>query len=236
MMTALRHVIGRTIAERFPLWLAILVGFVAVYQLLLLAALVVRFENIPNYVTAYNYPANVYEILVSTPALSDAWDIIAEEWLLEIGYMNYDYGNGISEWSLTLWPTKLVQLTVVGALLATCIILLLPGRSGACPAVGDRRALFGAGGGAALVGMSSATLSWVVCCATPTWVVSLAMLGMSASLALWLEPLGDFITISGFFLLIGCVIYLAHRRRSAEASPGDGRTIRARPAVSVGSA
>jgi len=84
--------------------------------------------------------------------------------------------------------------------------------------------------------MSSATLSWVVCCATPTWVVSLAMLGMSASLALWLEPLGDFITISGFLLLAGCVLYLARRRQAAEASPGGDRTIRARPAVSAGSA
>ena len=67
-------------------------------------------------------------------------------------------------------------------------------------------------GGATLVGFSSAPLSWVVCCATPTWVVSLAMMGMSASLALWLEPLGDFITIAGFLLLFLSVWFLARRR------------------------
>ena len=69
-----------------------------------------------------------------------------------------------------------------------------------------------ASGGAAMVGLSSATLSWVVCCATPTWVVSLAMMGMSASLALWLEPVGDLITIAGFSLLFFSVWFLARRR------------------------
>ena len=48
------------------------------------------------------------------------------------------------------------------------------------------------------LGLAVQRASWVVCCATPTWVVSLAMMGMSASLALWLEPLVIFITITGF--------------------------------------
>lgn len=216
-MKAVAGVMGRAIAERRRMWLSVLIGFMVVYQLTLMAALIVRFENVPNYVTFYNYPANVYEILVSTPALSDALPIIAEEWLVEIGYMNYDYGNGVSEWSLTLWPSKLVVLSIVGALLATCLVLLLPGKDGACPIASKQRAMVGAGSGAALVGLSSATMSWVVCCATPTWVVSLAMLGMSASLALWLEPLGDFITAGGFILLIATAVFLARRRIAAAA-------------------
>ncbi len=69
-----------------------------------------------------------------------------------------------------------------------------------------------AGGGAALVGFSSASLSWVVCCAAPTWVVSLAMLGMSVSLAFWLEPFGHVITGSGFGLLLVSVVVLARRQ------------------------
>ena len=224
-MRNLRHVIGNAIAERKALWISVLLGFVLLYQFALLLALIVRFENVPNYVTFYNYPANVYEILVSTPALSDALPIIAEEWLIEIGYMNFDFGKGISEWSLTILPTKLAILSAVGALLATCAVLLVPARDRACPIAPTRRAMLGAGSGAALVGLSSATLSWVVCCATPTWVVSLAMLGMSASLALWLEPLGDVITGSGFLLLIGTAVFLARRRvAGAPALPGGNRT------------
>ena len=38
------------------------------------------------------------------------------------------------------------------------------------------------------------------------------MMGMSASLALWLEPLGNFITISGFVLLLASIWHLARRR------------------------
>ena len=45
------------------------------------------------------------------------------------------------------------------------------------------------------------------------------MMGMSTSLALWLEPLGDIITLSGFLLLAIPVCLLA-RRRTLPAANG----------------
>lgn len=217
-MRALAAAVGRAIADRWALWTGTVLGFVLVYELLLLAALVIRFDNLPNYVTFYDYPSNVLRILDSTPSLVDAAQIIADEWLIEIGYMNYGFGNGISEWSLTIIPAKLLLLLAAAALLATTLVLGLPARDGSCAARRGRTAVGVASGGAALIGFSSATLMWVVCCSAPTWVVSLAMLGMSASLALWLEPLGDAITISGFALLAGAAIVLALRRDGAESA------------------
>ena len=123
---------------------------------------------------------------------------------------------------------------VIGALIATVVVLLMPGKDGACAVVSRKTAIGAAGGGAALVGLSSATLSWVVCCAAPTWVVSLAMLGMGVSLAFWLEPLGNVITLSGFALLVAAVVVLAVRRiptrpaNSTDVSVSD----RGMPAVS----
>jgi hypothetical protein len=214
-MSGILHTIGRAIAGRWLLWTATAIGFVIAYNLMLLVALIVRFGDLPNYMTVYDYVGNVARIVESTPSLSDMIPIIREEWLLEIGFMNYDYGNGISEWSLSVLPEKLAVLLAVGALIATVIVLLLPGKDGACATVSKKAALGAAGGGAALVGLSSATLSWVVCCAAPTWVVSLAMLGMGVSVAFWLEPLGTLITLSGFVLLAVTVVILALRRQGS---------------------
>jgi hypothetical protein len=214
------------IAGRWLLWTATAIGFVVAYNVLLLIAVMVRFGELPNYVTFYDYFGNVATIIESTPAVSDMIPIIREEWLIEIGYMNYDYGNGISEWSMTVLPEKLAVLLGVGALIATVLVLLLPARDGTCAAVSKKAAIGAAGGGAALVGLSSATLSWVVCCAAPTWVVSLAMLGMGASLAFWLEPLGTVITLSGYALLILTVILLAIRRGGETSGKRDASSIR----------
>jgi hypothetical protein len=218
-MKAVATGLKQAIADRPWVWGGTLVGFVLVYYLGLLATMLVRFGNVPNYVTVYNWPANVWRILASTPSFSDAIAIISDEWLLEIGYMNYDYGNGISEWALNVIPPKLFIILLVAALVASFVVLLFRPKKTACPVSPRTNAVASVSGGAALVGLSSATLSWVVCCATPTWVVSLAMMGMSTSLALWLEPLGDIITLSGFLLLAIPVCLLA-RRRTLPAANG----------------
>jgi hypothetical protein len=224
-MNGLFTTIGRAISERWILWVAVAVAFVLAYNLMLMLALIVRFGDLPNYTTFYDYFGNVARIVESTPSIADMIPIIREEWLIEIGHMNYEYGNGISEWSLTILPEKLLILIAVGSLIATVVVLLMPGKDGACAAVSKKAAVGAAGGGAALVGLSSATLSWVVCCAAPTWVVSLAMLGMGVSLAFWLEPLGTFITVSGFVLLAATVLFLAHRRLHGDPEDGSGRSV-----------
>jgi hypothetical protein len=209
--------IGSAIARRWVLWTAAAIGYVVFYNLILLAALMARFGELPNYATLYDYPGNVIRILAGTPSLADAVQIIGDEWLLEVGHMNYQYGNGISEWSLTVLPAKLAVLLAVGALLATVIVLVFPGKDGTCAVTAKSGAIGAAGGGAALVGFSNATLSWVVCCAAPNWVASLAMLGMSVSWAFWLEPFGHAITATGFGALVAAIVVLANRRKSPES-------------------
>ncbi len=221
-MITMLSTIGSAIARRWVLWIVIAVGFVISYNLMLLAALILRFGQVPNYMTVYDYPHNVIHIFQNTPALTDAIQIVADEWLLEIGHMNYDYGHGVSEWSLTVLPFKAALLLAGGALLATVIVLMQPGKSAACTVATKGGALGAAGGGAALLGFANATLSWVVCCAAPNWVASLAMLGMSASWAFWLEPFGHIITASGFGLLVVAIVVLASRQAGAAAAERDG--------------
>lgn len=182
------------------------VGFVLISQLFMMLALVVRFGAIPNYVTFYDWIGNVAWIIKSTPSWSDIPPIVAEEWLIEIGFMNYDYGNGISEWSLNVVPSRLAVMFGLGTLVGLCVIL---NRVSSC-AIGERRALNAAtGAGTLLVAMTNATMSWVVCCATPSWVVGLAMLGLGVSTSLALETLGPLLAGSGFTILLSLAIYLA---------------------------
>jgi hypothetical protein len=175
---------------------------VGAYHALLLAILILRFGDWPNYATLHDWPRNVARIVRSTPSIADMPSIILDEWLLEIGYMNHDYGLGIAEWSLTILPTKLVLVAVTGVLLGINIVLLQAAPARGCdvrPPKGTRLAL---GGGTALAALACTSMTWVVCCASPSWAVALAMLGVGVSTALWLEPLGVWFQAAGFALLV----------------------------------
>ena len=203
-------IIVEAISARWRLWGAIVLGFTVLFYLAQLAALVLKFGDLPNYWTFYNWPGSIWTILVSTPSLSDSLSIIAEEWLLEIGYMNYDFGNGISEWALSILPFRVAAVMALAAMLATVHVLLLYRRE--CGLKASPAAPGAAGVGGALVGFTSITMYWVVCCSSPTWVVGLAMMGLSASLSLWVEPVGPWLSAAGFALL-ALAIFIA-------ASPG----------------
>ncbi|MEV8466917.1 hypothetical protein AB0T83_09020 [Fluviibacterium sp. DFM31] len=185
------------------------IGFALLTQGMMLAALCIRFLAVPNYVVFYDWPGNVATIIDSTPSVSDMLPIIAGEWLIEIGQMNYSWGNGISVWALNVVPAKLLLLFAVGALVCLCRRLL---RQDSCPGTLRNGAGVATGLGVGLVALTNATMSWVVCCATPNWVVGLAMMGLGVSTSLALEPYGTVLAISGFGLLALAVLALAWRK------------------------
>jgi len=216
MRPALAATLG-AIRPRFGRWLAIALATVAVYYAGLLAALVVRFENWPNYAVPYDWPGNVARIFRSTPSLADSLGIAQNEWLLEIGYMNMSFGRGISEWSLTLLPMKMAAILLLGALLAT-VWALAAERRRACAVRPDGGTIAASGLGAGLVGLTGATMTWVVCCSTPTWIVGLAMLGMGVATANWLEPAGTWLGIAGFALLGAAIARLARASAAGQTA------------------
>lgn len=183
--------------------------FAVLFQLLMMVALMVRFQAFPNYVIGYDWIGNVLHIIRSTPSWSDIPPIVNQEWLIEIGKMNYDYGMGISEWSLNVVPVRMVVLFILGTLVALCTSLL---RSDTCDAATGTTLRATTGLGAILIAMTNATMSWVVCCAAPSWVVGLAMLGLGVSTSLALETMGPALNMAGFGLLLLTVFFLAWRK------------------------
>ena len=204
------------IRSRWALWLAISIGWSVIYYSGLLLALVIQFGNVPNYVTWFDWPANVARIFHSTPSLTDAIAIAREEWLVEAGYLNTNFGVGISEWSLTLVPEKMLMMLIMGILLAT-IWVLNAARIHSCSLAEGSASLTATGAGAGLVALTGATMTWVVCCASPSWIVGLTMLGMSVAMADWLEPAGIWLNALGFMLL-GATVYIMASRLDG---PGD---------------
>lgn len=190
--------------------------FALLFQVFMMIALIVRFQTLPNYVTGYDWIGNVIWIIKSTPSWSDIPPIIWEEWLLEIGKMNYDYGTGISEWSLNVVPSRLLVLFILGAMVSLCLTLT---KRDACSAGTSNKLRATTGLGAVLVAMTNATMSWVVCCATPSWVVGLAMLGLGVSTSLALETMGPILTFGGFGLLVALILYLAWRKSRTDLEP-----------------
>lgn len=203
-MHAYATLMRQTIARYRGRWLAISVGFVVLYYLGLLLFTMARFWEIPNYVEFHDILGTYKLIWDGTPAWSDAWPILMDEAWFEAGYKNPHY-YGIATWSYMLIPPKMFLVFVSGALLATAMVLMAAGKEAACP-IAPARVYAAAGAGSALVGLTSATLTWVVCCAAPSWVVALAMLGMSVSLALWLEPLGNILMMLGLLLMAGIIV------------------------------
>lgn len=207
-LQARRQTLRQAIAERPRLWLAITFGFPVAYYLLMLVTLMIRFQAVPNYFQFFDWFGNVAEIIRSTPSFHDMLPIIDQEWLFETGHMNYDYGNGISEWSLYIVPPKVLAVIALGAGMATMINLTLYNRR-AC----DSATLKGAGAtgglGATMVGLTNVTLSWVVCCSTPNWVAGLAILGMGVSTSFFLEPFGPFLEWGGYLIMLMSIFVLA---------------------------
>lgn len=209
----IRHIVAR----HWVLWLAIGIGFSALYYVGLLLATMLRFGEIPNYVVFHDVVRAYRMIFDGTPSLSDAIPILIDEPWFETGYKNPHY-YGIATWSYMLIPPKMLLVLLTGGLVATVVILAVTERSTACPAL-PVRAYATAGAGTALVGLTGATLTWVVCCAAPSWVVGLAMLGMSVSLALWLEPFGKMLMLLGLVLVVGIIIkQLRHLAANADAT------------------
>lgn len=193
-------IISQAIGRRKLLFLTIGFGFPVLYYAGLLLFTMARFGEVPNYVEFHDIFHIYALVLEGTPSLSDAIPIMLEEAWFETGYKNPLY-YGVATWSYMLIPPRMLLVLVMGLLLGLFTVIALYKRDQGC-ALGADKPLFAAAGlSTSFIALTSATLTWVVCCATPSWVVALAMLGMGVSLALFLEPLGLVLTLAGFIVL-----------------------------------
>lgn len=203
-------VLRDTVARNRGAWLAMTLGFTTLYHAIMLVGASLSTGHWPNYIRFYDWPANVLRIVHATPAMADMLPIINEEWLIETGAINYHYGNGIAEWSLAVIPSHVLVALLLSALVATSILLLK--RSREFCLVAERGAGATATGvGALFVGTANITMTWVACCATPSWVVGLSLLGIETTSAYVLLPYGNALVAGGFAVLALTTWWLAWR-------------------------
>ncbi len=200
------------------LWLLLVAGFVLIFHAVQLALLVVRFGHLPNYVTVFDWPHNIATIIRSTQSAQDMVSIILDEWILEFGYMNHDFGHGISEWSLVILPAKLLFVLVWAALLATDVVLICRAHR-SCDAAALAGGIAATTAGALIAGVTSVTMTWVVCCATPSRVVGLTVLGGGVSTALAMQPIGAWLAFSALAALLSVTLGLELMIAGPEGGP-----------------
>lgn len=212
-MTGMLATLLRAIRNDSGRWLAVMLGVALAYHLALLGATILRFGTWPNYLRVHDLVDAARLIVAGTPDPRDALAFLGDEIWIEIGYIHPTFR--LAEWSFNLMPVRLALVLLGGALLATYVVLArtCTARSPAAAAA--------AGAGSGLVALTSATLMWVVCCAAPSWVVGLAMLGLGVSTSLALEPLGLPLTAAGFALL-GAAVMLRARHLAPSAPPQQG--------------
>jgi hypothetical protein len=206
------------IKRHYLLWSLGIVGLCIAYYTLMLLALIVKFQALPNYINVFDWIENVLWIIESTPSVSDAMLIISEEWWLEIGFMNYDFGMGISEWSMFVSPWKILSVAAFSALLLSYLLVLKYQAKMCRPSVSLASKL-STGVGGLCFALTSLTMSWVVCCATPTWIVGLAIMGLGVSTSLAIEPIGIWLNVSGFMLMVLALYLVLNKEMVVQKSP-----------------
>ena len=200
-------VLKREVRASARLWLVVAAAFFAGFQLLQLALLIVRFQAFPNYLVLHDWPANIARIVRMTPSVADMIPIMFDEWLVEVGSINYSFGRGIAEWSFVLIPGKAMVVLAIAALVATNLVLLRAARN-TCAVSARLGSAVGTGAGALVAGAAATTITWVVCCAAPTWIVGLAVMGVGVTTALALQPLGGWLSLLGLSTLVTSAILL----------------------------
>lgn len=164
---------------------------VAGYHLALLGAAVARFEQAPDYIRLHPWFENVWSVLTGFPTLAQAWPVALREPWIEVG--RTVPGLPLAEWSVQVLPPNLLVVAVVALLLS--LHWRLAGR-GCHPAAAALSATGSVG-----TALASATLTWIACCSSPSWVVLLAMLGLWIPTALSLDGFGPAIGAFGLALL-----------------------------------
>jgi len=213
-------VLQREVRASARLWLLAAVAFFAGFQLLQLALLIMRFQAFPNYLVLHDWPANIARIVRMTPSVADMIAIMFDEWLVEVGSINYSFGRGIAEWSFVLIPGKAVIVLAIAALVATNLVLLRAAWK-TCGVFAWLGSAVATGAGALVGGAAATTITWVVCCAAPTWVVGLAVMGVGVTTALALQPFGGWLLLLGLSTLVMSAILLLRQlsgRRSLDAT------------------
>jgi hypothetical protein len=208
------RVLLRVLRERFGRWIALSFALGCGYYAALLGAMMLRFLVIPNYGHLYDAPEAYHTIWVSTPSTRDALEIMADEPLFELGYAMPEFG--IAEWSLTVTLPNLLRVAGISALLACFALLVAASRRAGCRT--SRRSAAAASGGAGLLALCSASLTWVVCCATPSWIVALSILGVSLAVADAVEPFEHALLALGLAATVAGIALQA-RQLARDASP-----------------
>ncbi len=201
---------------------AFALGFPIAFYLLLLAALLIQYGHLPNYLTPYNWISNALHIIAGTRSIADMVTIILDEWLIETGYMDFDYGHGIAAWSLSIIPHKLAILSLAGALIGLNVGLLLGQRAVASwRRQGLQAARFGllTGAGVVCASVTNATVFSVVHCAAPSWVGSLAVLGFDSYDVFAIEPYGPIVCLFGLAALAASALLIARDSCADFAEP-----------------
>jgi hypothetical protein len=229
-MSALAPIV-RDVRASLPLWLGLVIVFFAAFHLWQLTLLVLSFGELPNYLTIHDWPANIARIARMTPSVADMIPIMLDEWLIEIGSMNYAYGHGIAEWSFVIMPTKAAIVLLMSLLLATTVIMLRAARA-TCSSSVWIAASIGAAGGAFSAGLATMTITWVAHCGLPTWIVGLSIMGVDAVTAFAIEPFGRWLTVFGVLTLSLNVIGLGALAAESPASADTATRLRLARAAS----
>lgn len=216
-----RNSVIATVKRHWTLILSFAILFPVFFYFVLMSLLVLRFGDLPNYVTPYNWFGNIGRIIAGTDSISDIIKIAMDEWLMEIGYMNYGYGRGVSEWSLLIIPHKVAIVMAIGGLIGLNFALLAdqpPTATVLRQQVRSVRCGLMTGVGALLASLTCITLYWIICHSGPTWVVSLAILGLDLSTTWALEPLGATLSLVGAATLFLSALLTIYENNATNAA------------------
>lgn len=152
----------------------------AAYVFAIAGVVTLRAGAVPDYVRGFSVLEGLQEVLTLSMPLSERYELLAEQPLLEVGYLHPVMGT--LEGASTLTLHVLFNLLLMSFLMAA--YMLVVGRALRTRGLAGR-ALGGLGlaGGGSTVGLLTAAAATVACCGGPATSALLTLLGASAGVS-----------------------------------------------------
>lgn len=187
------------------------------YAGFIVAMVALRAGTLPNHLRGFRVAEGIAEALTLAMPFRERYALLAEQPLLEFGYLHPLMGSLEGAYTLTLHV--LLNLLLVSALIAAYALVM----ARALRARGlTGRALAGLGlaGGSSTLGVLTAGAATVACCGGPAASVALTLLGAGAGAGVVLAEHDGAFGAFGVLLMLASLGVAARFARAAAGLPG----------------
>jgi hypothetical protein len=193
------RVVGEEVGARRGRFFALAVLAFASYAATILCLVALRAGAVPNYIRGFDVIGGLLDVLRLSMPLSERYELLAEQPLLEVGYFHPLMGTVEGAYTVTLHA--LLNLVVLSVLVAAYVLVMARARR-TRRLTGRTLAGLGLAGGGSVTGVVTAGAATVACCSGPAASAALTVLGVGAGVATYVTVHDRVLGVLGLLLML----------------------------------